>query len=145
MRKSKHMQRWHLQRPWVKPMLTFNLAAIKIQTLFRGCGCRALGPKRWSDLLQHRYRTTVIKKNPKHKTITQIDKYLSYLDASKSSTRPVPKWLGEGFTSWCTVRIQNWWRMVPARRRFLYRKKLVGCSSSGSSCSSSGSGSSCCC
>jgi hypothetical protein len=31
LRKSPHMQRWFLKNPWMKPMLCFNLAVIKMQ------------------------------------------------------------------------------------------------------------------
>ncbi len=106
MKKSKHIQRWYLQQPWLKPMIIFNLAAIKIQTLFRGCGCRTLGPKRWNDLLERITKNssnTTKKGNRKSKS--QVDKYLNYMDVSKSSGRPAPKWLSEGFTVWCAVSI----------------------------------------
>ena len=35
LRKSTHMQRWFMRNPWMKPMLCFNLAVIKMQVRVR--------------------------------------------------------------------------------------------------------------
>lgn len=56
----------------------------------------------------------------------QLDKYLSYTDSfmrRPGAIRPV--WLEGGYSAWCSVRIQSWWRMIPKRRRFLYRRRLI--------------------
>ncbi len=55
LKKSKHMQRvssrteydflftfsfkWLLQNPWMRPLVAFNIAAIKIQVLYNLCYC----------------------------------------------------------------------------------------------------------
>lgn len=135
LRKSKHMQRWFLRNPWIKPMLCFNLAVMKIQVRFatysilfysllcrfmmkalaRGYIVRQLGAKQWRKKLYKKKRAQP----------SQLNRYLANLDFYSRLGRWKPTYLEEGYSSWCAVRLQAWWRMVPKRRHFLYHVKYV--------------------
>ena len=56
---------------------------------------------------------------------SQLDKYLSCMDKYNHFKRMKPKWLEDGYSSWCAVRIQAWWRMIPVLRRASYAKRSV--------------------
>ncbi|KAJ1429427.1 hypothetical protein B484DRAFT_449387 [Ochromonadaceae sp. CCMP2298] len=111
LRKSHRLQRWLLQNPWVRPMCVFNYAAIKIQKHFRG----------------HRRRRGPLVRAPKPKRkggSKQLDHYLSYLDKCRVTGRK-PRWLDEGYSSWCAVRIQSMWKMHRVRKRSRMGRQLV--------------------
>lgn len=97
-------------------MANFNYGAIMIQSIIRGFITRRRISK---GILRYQY------KKPKF-IPRQLDKYLNCLDKYRqrrfSSTA---SWLENGFSTWCAVRIQSWWRMVPIRRRHLYKKRMV--------------------
>eukprot|EP00602_Paraphysomonas_sp_CaronLab_P001001 CAMPEP_0185033448 /NCGR_PEP_ID=MMETSP1103-20130426/22391_1 /TAXON_ID=36769 /ORGANISM="Paraphysomonas bandaiensis, Strain Caron Lab Isolate" /LENGTH=531 /DNA_ID=CAMNT_0027569721 /DNA_START=274 /DNA_END=1869 /DNA_ORIENTATION=- len=97
-------------------MITFNLAALRIQARWRGCIVRTFG-KQWRAKIK---RKKVRSKKPK-----QIDTYLAYLDHfSNNRSLSKPAWMEDGYSAWCAVRIQAWWRMIPCRRRFLYIRDI---------------------
>mmetsp|Transcript_14813 Transcript_14813/g.24524 ORF Transcript_14813/g.24524 Transcript_14813/m.24524 type:complete len:573 (-) Transcript_14813:367-2085(-) len=114
-RKSKHMQRWFMQNPWMKPMLCFNLAVIKMQALVRRFIVRNLGAKQW--------RKKIYKK--KKVQPTQLNCYLANLDYYTRSKKTKPAYLDDGYSTWCAVRIQAWWRMIPVRRHHIFRIKDI--------------------
>jgi len=113
------MRRWNLRNPWIRPMANFNYGAIKIQSIIRGFITRRRISK---GILRYQY------KKPKF-IPRQLDKYLNCLDKyrQKNDKRFNSKasWLENGFSTWCAVRIQSWWRMIPIRRRHLYKKRMV--------------------
>lgn len=120
LKKSKYMRRWNLKNPWIRPMANFNYAAIKIQSLIR----RFITKRRISKgILRYQYK--------KKKFIPrQLDKYLNCLDNyRKKNDNKTNKanwlWLENGFSTWCAVRIQSWWKMIPIRRRHLYKRRMV--------------------
>lgn len=109
-KKSRYMQSWLLRNPWTRPISIFNLAAIRIQALLRGALVRRLGARHWRERLVAR---------PKKVLRSQLDKYLACLDTYQSRRKEKPAWLEQGFSAWCCVRVQSWWRMVCRRRRYL--------------------------
>jgi len=121
LKKSKYMRRWNLRNPWIRPMANFNYAAVLIQSLIRGFITRRRISK---GILRYQYK--------KKKFIPrQLDKYLKCLDYYRkiNDKRIINKlawsWLDNGFSTWCAVRIQAWWKMIPIRRRHLYKKRMV--------------------
>mmetsp|Transcript_2340 Transcript_2340/g.4164 ORF Transcript_2340/g.4164 Transcript_2340/m.4164 type:complete len:532 (+) Transcript_2340:74-1669(+) len=116
LRKSYNLRRWLLRNPWIRPMCVFNYAAIKIQQGVRG-------------LLRRKVLTngkaTAAPRLKKKATNKQLDKYLAYLDQSKRNGKRNPPWADEGYSSWCAVRVQSYWRMVRTRRKFLVGRRLV--------------------
>lgn len=115
LRKSKHMKRWLVQNPWIRPMCVFNYATVQIQKLFRGVLSRC-------EKESSRHQKKFVDKK---KSNRQLDKYLVYLDRFRVTGRIKPAWLDAGFSSWCAVRLQAWVRMFGPRRKFLYSKQLV--------------------
>jgi len=112
------MRQWLLRNPWVRPMCVFNYAAIKIQQHIRGCLQRKQrnGTK----------RIVITESRKKKLSNRQLDKYLTYLDRFKDQKRRrKPLWLDEGYSSWCAVRIQSFFRMHQVRKRYVFKKKLV--------------------
>jgi len=113
LKKSRHIQRWFLRNPWIKPMITFNLAAIRIQALVRKCIVRTHG-KNW--------RNKIKRKKGRGK---QLDKYLLYLDTfSGLNSYKKPTWIDDGYSAWCAVKIQSIWRMYQVRKKYLLRKDI---------------------
>lgn len=91
-------------------MCILNFAAIRIQSLVRGGIVRQLGSRNW--------RARILRRPGKVQT-SQLDKYLSCLDRYQASRKFKPEWLENGFSAWCCVRVQCWWRMTVSRRRYL--------------------------
>ena len=116
LRKSYHMQRWNIRNPWIRPLCTFNRSAIIIQALIRGFIIRKLGPK---------WRLKIIKRPRANKTQKQLDKYLNCLDYYQSRKKLKPLWLDNGYSAWCCVRIQCWWRMIKTYRHVSYQKHSI--------------------
>lgn len=106
--KSHHIRRWHLNNPWCQPLLTLNYAAVMIQKVVRGHATR------------HQTLKNVIYKRPKEASVTrnQLDKYLSRLDYYKITKKPRPDWIDDGYSSWCAVTIQSFWRMRLCNQRY---------------------------
>ncbi len=184
-KKSKHMQRWFICNPWVRPFLVFSYAASKIQALARGFIIRKYGSLqvfiryrkdkearkaklrsiRMSNHHAHvaalgfndsrsstqsqssTYRTGTGKDGPYNK---QLDKYLAFTEiiaqARNGQISPMsisprervanlqnvpglymnePKWLSGGYSVWCIVRIQAWYRMCVVRRHHLQRRRII--------------------
>lgn len=133
------MQRWFLQNPWVRPMLSFVFAAIKIQRFVRGFLVRKHGSL--SGLLiyrqqQSRLREDAVLAGKRATSQRQLDKYLRYLDRANRRIRDgggsshiknfaKPAWLDGGYSAWCASRIQACWLMFKPLRRFLYKKRFV--------------------
>lgn len=113
--KSKYIRRWLVRNPWLRPISTFNYAAVQIQKIARGCLCRRRSSKR-SIFLN---KKAVLKR--------QLDKYISSLDKYKTSKIALtrPKWLDGGYSSWCLCRIQSWWRMIKTWQKFRQRLRFV--------------------
>jgi hypothetical protein len=107
-KKSRHMRRWLLQHPWIRPMLAFNFAATVIQTLARGRIARNRMTRRKKPKARIRHRGK------------QLDRYLIALEFYKTTDKAPPSWLDSGFSTWCAVRIQSWYRMIKAYRQMQY-------------------------
>ena len=108
LQKSQHMRRWHLNNPWCRPLLILNYAAVIIQKAVRGHISRLI-----------RARPTQQKKKKRSGAGNyQLDKYLAQIDYYKMTKKIRPKWLDDGFSSWCAVQIQALWRMHRASRRY---------------------------
>lgn len=112
LKKSRHIRRWLVRNPWMRPMCVFNFAAIKIQQIFRGHLCRKIK------------KTGLQKGSKRRKANSQLNKYLRCVEYFKYKAKK-PSWIDDGFSSWCAVRLQSWWRMVPRRRRHLYRTRAI--------------------
>ena len=107
---SQHMRRWHLNNPWSQPLLILNYAAVIIQKVARGYFAR-----NQKDVA------------PSHKDMqrraaanNQLDKYLGQLEYYKSTRRRRPYWLDDGYSSWCAVQIQSYWRMHRTNQRYFW-------------------------
>lgn len=98
---SQHMRRWHLNNPWCQPLLILNYAAVIIQKVARGYLARNQKVLALSRRKRRKYASV------NH----QLDKYLDQLDYFKITRRKRPEWLDDGFSSWCAVQIQSFWRM----------------------------------
>lgn len=114
--KSRHMRRWLVQNPWIKPMSVFNYATILIQKVVRGFLARR------RIFYQNKHRKQNVSK--KRKTGKQLEKYMSYLDKVKNNATK-PNWLKGGFSAWCAVRLQASCRMYLVKRKYLQKKRLV--------------------
>jgi len=123
MKKSRHMRRWFLRNPWVRPICVFNYAAVAIQALAR----RFLVRKEGSLSRYVAKRNNAAKRSGEGKKERQLDKYLAAMSRVKKSSKgaPQPEWQSGGYSVWCAVRLQAWWRMVPKRRRKLYKRRMV--------------------
>eukprot|EP00606_Chrysophyceae_sp_TOSAG23-5_P001622 GSChrysophyteH2.ASY1.ANO1.1411.1 assembled CDS len=61
----------------------------------------------------------------------QLDKYLACVDYHRKlssiggGAHIEPAWVGDGFSAWCAVRIQAWYRGQVVRRRYLYRTRVI--------------------
>lgn len=108
MSKTKHMNRWLLRNPWIRPLIAFNLAAIKIQKCFRGHFQRQVMRKK-------------IKPRRKLRAKSQLNKYLGFMDKCKSGLIRSPPWMEDGYSVWCVVKIQAWYRMI--RHSYNHRLK----------------------
>lgn len=122
--KSAHIRRFLLRNPWSRPMTIFNYAAIKIQKSFRGFLIRKYGPKRNKVLLLASTKNSKYRRMRKGKPII-LDKYLKDLDSYKYRLSGRPNWIDEGFSSWCAVKLQSFWRMSKECRRVSYRRHLA--------------------
>ncbi len=82
------------------------------QAVFRGVIVRMFGKN---------YRNKLKKKKTKSR---QLDKYLAYLDYYSQPKRLKfrPTWLDEGYSTWCAVRLQAWYRMIKVWRRSSYKR-----------------------
>jgi hypothetical protein len=136
-KKSVHMQRWFLNNPWVRPFIVFSFAASKIQKIMRAYLIRRHA--RLTDYLYFRYDITLqnAQGNKTRNTIgkqVQLDKYLAYMDYcrnmhgetnfGKKIMRP-PAWTDGGYSAWCAVRVQAWYRGQVVRRRYLYKIRVI--------------------
>ncbi len=138
-KKSRYIQRWFLHNPWVRPFVVFSFAAGKIQSLARGFLIRKEGnlvdylvfrKERANDYLQLRAaRAAGTTGAPK-----QLDKYLAYIETCKRAeirngavgrTFSGPTWLDGGYSVWCAVRVQSWYRARRIRRRYLYKTRVI--------------------
>lgn len=115
LRKSKALRVWLVRNPWVRPMCVFNYAAIKIQQHLRGYILR-------KRKYLHSIVNNVSKKRISNK---QLDRYLSFMDKCRKGNVSKPKWLDEGYSSWCAVRIQSFWKMYRINKRHVFSKKLI--------------------
>ena len=122
LQKSKHMRRWLVKNPWVRPMIVFNYTAILIQKLFRGFVVRKKY-NRSSSVVQKRVQNT--KTSQRNRKKKQLDRYLSHLEHYRRNAIKPPAWLGEGYSSWCAVRIQSFFRMHRVYRRYSTYRRLV--------------------
>lgn len=69
-----------------------------------------------------KWRAKLKKKRSKPK---QLDKYLAYIDHYSSfSLLKKPSWLDDGYSTWCAVRIQSWWRMINVYRYCRYKSDI---------------------
>lgn len=93
-----------------------------MKALVRGVIVRLAG-KIWKSGVKYSHEALSRRKSKKTKG-RQLDKYLGYMDYfSKNTTRKLkPKWLDEGFGTWCAVRIQSWWRMIRVWRKKIYNR-----------------------
>mmetsp|Transcript_19252 Transcript_19252/g.18592 ORF Transcript_19252/g.18592 Transcript_19252/m.18592 type:complete len:749 (-) Transcript_19252:369-2615(-) len=115
--KSKHMKRWNLRNPWTQPLLVLNYAAILAQKIFRGYVIRKLRDK----------RKFYVKKKQRSKVIGnhQLDKYLARLDYYNVTGIIKPKWVDDGYSSWCAVKIQSIWRMHIKKQKYLISRIMM--------------------
>tara|TARA_A100001015_G_scaffold321490_1_gene452517 strand:+ start:1742 stop:3760 length:2019 start_codon:yes stop_codon:yes gene_type:complete len=121
------MQRWLLRNPWIHPFIVFVFSASKIQKIVRGFIVRKHGKlheyiawrKRMKNKLMARTQVSVKGKSP------QLDKYLRFLDMAKIGMVEPPEWLDGGYSVWCVVRLQAWFRMTKPRRRHLYMSHII--------------------
>lgn len=121
LKKSKHMRRWLVKNPWVRPMIVFNYTAILIQKLFRGFAVRK--KYRSSSVVQKRGQN--MKTSQRNNKKKQLDRYLSHLEHYRRNAIKPPTWLGEGYSSWCAVRIQSFFRMHRMYHRYSKYRRLV--------------------
>ena len=131
--KSRHIQRWLLRNPWIHPFIVFSFAAGVIQKLARGFLVRKVG--RLSVYISNRKKKESVSLSSKkssggggggpNASSKQLDKYLMYLDQNRGYNARKPAWLEGGYSVWCVVRIQAWWRMTKYRRRFMYQSRMI--------------------
>ena len=117
LKKSKHMRRWLLNNPWIRPISVFNYASILLQKLIRGFIVRRRLRRKGKG------KPGAVKK--KTKKGTQLENYMNYLDKFRESNKPKPQWLNGGYSAWCVVKIQSVVRMYLCRRKHLQKKRLV--------------------
>lgn len=89
-----------VKTPWLSPMIALTIAAVDIQRMTRGHQVRRLGIKNYPP-----------KKKPPPPSRPQLDKYLRAMRGSREKA-------DDGFSSWCAVRMQAWWRMVEEQRLY---------------------------
>lgn len=125
LKKSKPMRRWLLKQPWIRPIIAFNYAAIKIQQIIRGFITRKRF-KRGEFRIRTKEKAKSLLIRSKKTSARQLDRYMKYLDKSRQiSGRKPPEWLSGGFSAWCAVRIQAVWRKVFWKKRVLLRRQLI--------------------
>lgn len=116
-RKHRLIRRWLLRNPWMRPMIVFNFAAVRIQALGR------------SFITRNRIANCNLKSNAtgdsRRGSNKQLAKYLQTIEQYSKLRRVKPKWLEGGFSSWCAVRIQAWTRMIPFYRRYNFKNRVV--------------------
>jgi hypothetical protein len=101
-RKSQQMRRWHLNNPWCRPILTLNYSALIIQRSVR----------RHATLQSKKEKIMAcIDSEGASRGGCQLEKYLARLDYYKVTKKPRPIWIDDGYSSWCAVQIQSYWRM----------------------------------
>ncbi len=126
-KKSRHMQRWLLCNPWTKPVSALNVAAVRIQSLFRGYRIRK---PRYGGNIPPLSSTSKSKyylppsQSFRMKQKQQLKRYLAYMDDCKSGVRNRPQWVDRGYSSLWVVRIQCWHRMLKPRDVFLKKRLL---------------------
>lgn len=126
------MQRWLTQNPWIHPFIIFVYSACKIQKLARGYIVRKQGAL--SDYLTWRKRYA---KKAKERRLAmssmgtgsgkspQLNRYLAFLDKAGEGIVARPSWLDGGYSVWCVVRLQAWYRMTKPRRHFIYKRQII--------------------
>lgn len=97
----------------MRPLLSLTLASIRLQALARRFIVRKLGARNWRKKLYKKKRGSP----------NQLNRYLAYLDYYSRRGRKKPDYMDDGYSTWCAVRLQAWWRMVPKRRHFIYLTK----------------------
>jgi len=105
-------------------MIVFNYTAILIQKLFRGFAVR----KKYNRISMSAARKRAendTKTSQRRKKKKQLDKYLNHLEHCKRNAVKQPAWLGEGYSSWCAVRIQSLFRMRRVYRKYSKYRRLV--------------------
>jgi hypothetical protein len=130
--KSRYMQLWLMQNPWIHPFIIFVFSTCKIQKVARGYMVRKHGSlsrylmwrksmsKRQKDKINARAAMGVTSgKSP------QLDRYLAFLDKAGEGAIARPAWLDGGYSVWCVVRLQSWYRMTKPRRHHIYRKQII--------------------
>lgn len=118
LKKSKHIRRWLLHNPWIRPLSVFNYAAILIQKIVRGFIARRRKYKKGT-------KDDRTKRKKKGNNPTQLENYMNYLDKFRESRKIKPSWLNGGYSAWCVVKIQSIVRMFLCRRKHLLAKRLV--------------------
>lgn len=124
-KKSKYIKHWLILHPWINPIILFNYAAVLLQKRWRGYLRRLLigkFPRRIKKNKENNKTRKLKLKNNNNNINSQLDKYLTYIDGFMHTNVSKPIWLQGGFSAWCAVRIQSWWRMIPFRRRQIYKK-----------------------
>jgi hypothetical protein len=127
LRKHKMIRRWLLRNPWMRPMTVFNMAAVKIQSVMRRFLCIKYA---MMGTLVARTRQLSKKSSTggSKKGVTthrQLDRYLSMMEYYSRRQYTKPAWMDGGFSSWCAVRIQSWFRMTRYRRRYHYKNRIT--------------------
>jgi hypothetical protein len=121
LRKHKHIRRWLLRNPWMRPMTVFNMAAIKIQSMMRRYLCQKHARYPVIPRSSRKALTGVSKKSG-HK---QLDTYLNKMEYYSRRPYGKPSWMDGGFSAWCAVRIQAWFRMTRCLRRYNYKNRIT--------------------
>jgi hypothetical protein len=131
-RKSYYMQRWLIHNPWIHPFSLFTFCATKIQKIARGFILRKQGSLSkyllWRRKKQNKNaekRAAILKGPNAGGKSPQLDKYLAFLDKAKGGVVDKPSWLEGGYSVWCIVRIQSWYRMTKPRRRHCYAIQII--------------------
>ena len=57
--------------------------------------------------------------------VASVDRYLAFLDKAGEGVVSRPAWLDGGYSVWCVVRLQSWYRMTKPRRHHVYRKQII--------------------
>ena len=109
---------WAISLQYTKYTLTLHLIFFTDNTIFpqalaRRFIVRNLGAKQWRKKLHKKKKVQP----------TQLNRYLANIDYYSRSKKRKPAYLEDGYSTWCAVRIQAWWRMVPKRRHHIYRIK----------------------
>lgn len=113
--KSKHMRRWLVKHPWVRPMITFNYSAILIQAVYRGYRCRNKPPP-----------PKLIKtKSKKTKPTTLLSRYLQLIQSYRTRPEQKPHWIDGGFSEYCAAKIQSLFRMWYTLYRLKRQRSVI--------------------